>query len=196
MCREIEEQRYGRNKDTAVNFSYIESGEYRRKFDSISDNVKLNRLLYQLAKKMLKHRSGTLYEDMYWIDLDTLEVIAEEVNMTEEESIVYSKATERVIRKHENIMTIHTHPNSFPPSIADLNSNYLNNYVSGVIICHNGTIYQYNANEELDEVYYNLRVARKQAQGYNDIKAQLIELKGFCQRFQVEFQEVTVDEIL
>ena len=80
MCREIEEQRYGRNKDTIVNFSYIESGEYRRKFDSISDNIKLNRLLYQLAKKMLKHRSGTLYEDMYWIDIDTGEIVASEVN--------------------------------------------------------------------------------------------------------------------
>lgn len=81
MNREIEEQRYGRNKNTSVNFSYIESGEYRRKFDAISNNIELNRLLYKLAKKMLKHRSGTLYEDMYWIDLDTLEVIAEETNM-------------------------------------------------------------------------------------------------------------------
>lgn len=46
-----EEQRYGRNKETLVNHSYIESGEYRRKFDNISDNAELNKLLYQLAKK-------------------------------------------------------------------------------------------------------------------------------------------------
>ena len=54
-----EEQRYGRNKETLVNHTYIESGEYRRKFDNISDNAELNKLLYQLAKKMLTHRSGT-----------------------------------------------------------------------------------------------------------------------------------------
>lgn len=55
-----EEQRYGRNKDTAINHAYISSGEYRKKFDQISDNKKLNKLLYQLAKTMLEHRSGTL----------------------------------------------------------------------------------------------------------------------------------------
>ena len=196
MCREIEEQRYGRNKDTAVNFSYIESGEYRRKFDSISDNVKLNRLLYQLAKKMLKHRSGTLYEDMYWIDLDTLEVIAEEVNMTEEESIVYSKATERVIRKHENIMTIHTHPNSFPPSIADLNSNYLNNYVSGVIICHDGTIYQYSSSVKLEELYYDLKVANLKNNGYNEVDIHRTVIGSFNNEVDIQIREVIGNEIL
>ena len=46
-----EEQRYGRNKETVINRSYIESGEYRKKFDRISDNAELNKLLYQLAKK-------------------------------------------------------------------------------------------------------------------------------------------------
>lgn len=196
MCREIEEQRYGRNKYTAVNFSYIESGEYRRKFDSISDNVKLNRLLYQLAKKMLKHRSGTLYEDMYWIDLDTLEVIAEEINMTEEESIVYSKATERVIRKHENIMTIHTHPNSFPPSIADLNSNYLNNYVSGVIICHDGTIYQYSSSVKLEELYYDLKVANLKNNGYNEVDIHRTVIGSFNNEVDIQIREVVGNEIL
>lgn len=41
-----EEQRYGRNKDTQINHRYIESGKYRKKFDKISDNIKLNRKLY------------------------------------------------------------------------------------------------------------------------------------------------------
>ena len=67
-----EEQRYGRNKNTVINHAYINSGEYRKKFDKISDNKKLNKLLYQLAKAMLEHRSGTLYEDMYWVDAETV----------------------------------------------------------------------------------------------------------------------------
>ena len=37
-------------------------------------------MVYQLAKKMLDHRAGTEYEDMYWIDLDTLTIVAEELN--------------------------------------------------------------------------------------------------------------------
>ena len=40
---QIEQQRYGRNKDTIINHTYIESGEYRNKFDGISDDKELNR---------------------------------------------------------------------------------------------------------------------------------------------------------
>ena len=65
LKKELEEQRYGKNKQTAINHKYIESGSYQKKFDFISSNVELNRLLYKLAKRMLKHRSGTMYEDMY-----------------------------------------------------------------------------------------------------------------------------------
>ena len=196
MCREIEEQRYGRNKDTAVNFSYIESGEYRRKFDKIAKEPKLSRLLYQLAKRMLIHRSGTRYEDMYWVDLDTLEVVAEEINMNIEESITYSKKTKNAIRRYRNLMTIHTHPNSYPPSIADMNSSFYNGYVLGLVVCHDGSIYQYCANEKLDKSYHDLRVAKHKANGYNEIEAQRLELEEIRKRFDVKFQEVTVDDVL
>ena len=54
----LEEQRYGRNKDMLVNKSYIESGEYRRKFDKITNNLIVARRLYEVSKKMLVHRSG------------------------------------------------------------------------------------------------------------------------------------------
>lgn len=53
---EIEEQRSGRNKNTTINNTYINSGKYRKKFDSISSDESLNCLLFQLAKKMLKKR--------------------------------------------------------------------------------------------------------------------------------------------
>lgn len=46
-----EKQRYGRMKETSVNRSYIESGDYRRKFDMITESASLNRLIYEMAKK-------------------------------------------------------------------------------------------------------------------------------------------------
>ena len=68
MNTELQEiQRYGRNKTTAINYSYINSGEFRKKFDRISDDKELNRKVYQIAKKILKLRSGTNFEDMYWM---------------------------------------------------------------------------------------------------------------------------------
>ena len=61
---DTEAQRYGMNKETYLNSTYINSGVYKKKFDTISNSKKLSRVLYKIAKKMLVHRSGTKYEDM------------------------------------------------------------------------------------------------------------------------------------
>ena len=126
---EIEYQRAGRNKKTQINNAYINSGEYRKKFDMLSDSKQLNRLVYQLAKKMLEHRAGTDYEDMYWIDIDTLAVVAEEVTSTVSKKIIYSDKTLKVVEEYKRdpqkrLLTLHTHPSSFPPSIPDFNANF------------------------------------------------------------------------
>lgn len=193
--QEIEEQRRGRNKDTTINHNYINSGQYRKKFDCISDNLKLNRLLYSLAKKMLFHRSGTLYEDMYWIDLDTLEIVADETNKDIEEGIIYSAKTQKIIETNKNLLTIHSHPNSFPPSIMDLNCNFYYNYSIGIIICHNGKIYMYNANEKISRNYYDLTVAEYIKQGYNDNEAQVLALLELQEKFDVQIKEVTDNDV-
>lgn len=105
-----EEQRYGRNKNTVVQHTYIESGEYRKKFDLISNTQKLNKLLYYLAKKMLFHRSGTLFEDMYWIDSETLKIVAKETTRNIEREVRYTRKTKKVIKQYSNLITIHSHP--------------------------------------------------------------------------------------
>lgn len=190
---ENEEQRNGRNKDRLINHHYINSGKYKRKFDQISDVPQLSRLLYQIAKKALNHRSGTKYEDMYWIDLDTLDVVAKETDSTLEKSIVYSVSTEQKIKKYDNLLTIHTHPDSFPPSIDDLNSNFLNGYVAGIVLCHNGKVYLYSANEEISKKYYELVVENYIKSGYNEDRAQILALLELQKNFDVDFKEVIVE---
>ena len=193
---EIEYQRIGRNKSTQINNGYINSGAYRKKFDLLSDSKELNRLVYQLAKKMLDHRAGTEYEDMYWIDLDTLTIVAEELNGETAKEIVYSDKTKKIVADYKNnptkrLLTIHTHPSSFPPSIPDFNANFENGYNIGVIICHDGTVFLYSAEEELNENYYNLLVAKKLNQGYNDYEARFITLQEMQENFEIVIKEVT-----
>ena len=137
-----------------IDHTYINSGEYRNKFDKISDNKDLNRLLYYLAKKMLNHRSGTQYEDMYWIDIDTLEIVAAETTQKKEGAIKYSRKTKKVIRERRRLLAIHTHPNSMPPSVADFNSAKAHKYEKGIICCHNGLVYCYQSYGYLSEHFY------------------------------------------
>lgn len=196
---EIEFQRAGRNKQTKINSKYINSGEYRKKFNRLSDSRKLNRLVYKLAKKMLKHRSGTEYEDMYWIDLDTLQVVAQEVNTDTVKSVVYSNRTMEIVQIYKNnrekrLLTLHTHPSSFPPSIPDFNANFQNEYNMGLVICHDGKIFLYAAEEELNEVYYDLLVAKKIKQGYNEFEGRCMVLEEMQDFFKMTFREVTNNE--
>lgn len=188
---ELENQRYGKNKETKINRAYLKSGEYRNKFNQISDNLKLNRLLYKLAKTMLEHRTGTKLEDMYWIDLDHMKVIASETDMQAEKQIIYSETTKGRIKEYKNLLTIHTHPDSFPPSIEDLNSNYDHNYTLGVVVCHDGSLYIYSANERINENYYKLIVEAYLKIGYNEKEAQIKALNELQENFDIRFKEVT-----
>ena len=188
--RELEKQRYGRNKETVINRNYINSGEYRNKFDCISNNEELNRMVYKIAKKMLNHRSGTLYEDMYWIDIDTGEIIASEVNQKIEKGIKYSKATLREIKKHKNILVIHTHPNSMPPSVSDFNSAYKNGYQICLVCCHDGKVFLYRSRTNIFEFFYKGTVAKYKNLGYDEYEAQIMALSEYETQENISFKEV------
>ena len=191
--REKERQRYGRNKSTVINRTYIESGEYRRKFDQITDNPDVNRVLYQKAKEMLYHRSGTEIEDMYWVDGSTGEIIAKWIDEKEPQIIHYSPSVQKKISDKENIITMHTHPDSMPPSDADFNSALRWGYSMGLVICHNGKVYKYKAYEEIQKLLYEIVVAENKKSGYNKEKAQIEALKRFQKLGMIEFIEVEYD---
>lgn len=188
--KELEKQRYGRNKETTINHTYINGGEYRNKFNNISNNDELNRTIYQIAKKMLNHRSGTLLEDMYWIDIDTGEVFASEINQKNPKEIKYSKATLREMKKHENILVLHTHPNSMPPSIRDFNSAYKNGYQICLVCCHDGKVFLYNSETKITEFFYKGTVAKYKKLGYDDYEAQIMALSEYESKENISFKEV------
>lgn len=186
----LENQRYGRNKSTLINNSYIDSGEYRRKFDNLTPNAEVNRVLYSKAKEMLKHRSGTLFEDMYWIDGNTGDIIASALNEQNESEVAYSKAVKKAIRDKDNLIAIHTHPHSMPPSAADFNSCYRNNYRQGVIACHDGKILCYTAEGMIDEELYKSYVAKFARKGFDEYEAQINALKAIKRNAIIDFWEV------
>jgi hypothetical protein len=190
MSEYLEFQRYGRNKSTLVDKNYISGGEYRKKFDKITDNGDLSRLLYAKAKEMLLHRSGTMYEDMYWIDAEKVDVIAREINSFEEEQILYSETIKEAIEGNDNVIAMHTHPCSMPPSIADFNSVEEHNYQLGIVLCHDGKIFCFRSSEKITKIMYELYVADYYKELHDEYMAQLEALKELSETYDIEFWEV------
>ena len=189
----LENQRYGRNKDTLVNKTYISGGEYRRKFDNITDAPEVNKTLYDCAKKALTHRSGTLYEDMYWIDTDTGDVVASETVGNIEQRVKYSASTKKTVASYSSgrLATLHNHPASMPPSAGDFNSCYRNGYKIGVVSCHNGRVFAYTSNQEISESLYDMYIQRAILDGEDEFAAQMKALNIIKENYDIDFWEVS-----
>ncbi|MDE7230973.1 MAG: hypothetical protein K2N56_10885 [Oscillospiraceae bacterium] len=188
----LEYQRYGRNKNTLVNKTYIESGEYKRKFDNATVNPAVNKALYDCAKKALKHRSGTELEDMYWIDGETGSVIYSALDSTEARAVEYTEKIKSILREtgDKKIITLHTHPNSMPPSIEDFNSCFKHGYHSGYVVCHNGKLFRYSANERVSPSLYKLHIQNFLDDGFDEYNSQIKALEKIKLNYAIKFEEV------
>ncbi len=186
----LEYQRYGRNKNTLINSTYINSGEYRNKFDKITDNKKVNRVLYSKAKEVLEHRSGTMLEDMYWVDGDTGNIVLSALDEKTEGMIYYTDSIKKAIKGKDNLITLHSHPNSMPPSIADFNSAYNHKYRLGMVICHNGRVFCYYSNQKIEAKLYDIYVGQFINEGLTEFEAQIKTLKILSTSYDIDFWEV------
>lgn len=186
----LEYQRYGRNKNTKTNKTYIESGEYRRKFDKMSENPRLNQAIYQAAKQALHHRNGTEFEDMYWFDPDSGKILAKETASTTKRTIFYSAKTKATVENHPGLIAMHTHPSSMPPSVSDFNSCFRNRYACGWVVCHNGTIFGYTSHQEIRETLYELYLQKFLLDGKSEYEAQVMALMQLKQNHWIDFWEV------
>lgn len=130
-----------------VDWDYINSQEYKNKFDKLTDNPKTNQSIYEVAKKALKHRDGTTYEDMYLLGLDG-NILSSVTDSSIERGVTYTdefkEALKKSIKDSTPTIAIHNHPEGTPPSADDFRKAYENKYSLGVIAGHNGQIYIYN----------------------------------------------------
>ena len=137
------------DKDTVINKKVIESSDYRKRFNQVSDRTEVNRKAWQLAKEMLNHRSGTRYEDIAFIDYLSGKAKINK-NYNKESTAKPSKSMRKMLQVAElnTIIAIHNHPGSSVPSIPDLRACIQRGYKKGIIVCHNGKIYIYSVNAD------------------------------------------------
>lgn len=167
---QYEVERYGRNKKTSVDRTSLKDGSYSSKFKNITSDPQLNRLIAECAREILAHRSGTEYEDMYWISVSEKRVVCKssdaEKNSDYEDlelrkrKVWYTDNVIRIIDKYKgDLITIHNHPGSLPPSAEDFTCNYIYGYVLGLTIGHNGNDFKYSSDTEISAYRYRVTIA-------------------------------------
>lgn len=167
--------------DTIAKEDLINSSEYRRKFNNVSDQTKINRTAWKLSKEIIKHRSGTKYEDLAFIDSKTCKYTINK-NYNVESQAKMNKPMKKMLNKSakNEIIAIHNHPGSNVPSTADLIVCKNRGYKFGLVVCHNGKIYKYS----VDKDKFNLPI----------VAAALdwMEAKGYTEKVKKNFMDAGV----
>ena len=175
-----------------VNFEYINSQSYKKKFEGITDNSEVNNLLYRKAVDMLEHRHNTPYEDVHLISYEKATVVASntysKTPFTVEHHITIDKEVKR--SKADDLIGLHNHPSNLPPSGGDIAVAFERNYKLGVIVCHNGDIYIYRQRKEINSRIYDLTVEKYLRRGYNTYDAYDEALKEMKERYGVSWTKI------
>lgn len=124
------------------------------------------------------------------VHCSTGEVIASALEEEEPSAVVYTDKIKKKIAGKKNLITMHTHPSSMPPSVADFNSNLEHGYATSLVICHDGTVYGYTSKQKVENGLYILYINRYIKEGYTDKIAQLMALEKLKENYEIDFWEV------
>ena len=176
---------------TSVDLKYINSAEYRNRFNGITGDEELDELLHKKAVDMLTHRNNSDYEDMYWISKTDKVVKMSQTHSKAPRQIDYTEAIARdVAKRGRDYITIHNHPNNAPPSGSDFGSAWNNKYHLGVTVGNNGSIYSYTVGKnEVSVEIINMTIEKYKKREYNAIKAHEIALGQLVKDYGIEWRK-------
>lgn len=179
-------------EETKVDWDYINSEEYKAKFNKATDSAGLDKALYEKSKAILTHRDGTLKEDLYLFN-EHGDVVGRQT-ASKKNGVVEINASIRdaVNNSHENSITaLHNHPEGFLPSGNDYYISQIRKYKQGFIVTHNGRIFYYKHGDiELDPYRWGTIVDGYIKKGYTERKAVEKATKVYANLYHVEWREL------
>lgn len=192
-ANELENQKSTLNTETLIDSKYIHSNEYHEKFNKLTGNEKVDKSIYKCSKKMLKHRSGTLYEDIYFIDKNTGKIIASSTNMNIECAVGYNKKIKKALKNNDmsQVIAIHNHPSGMPPSAGDFNSAFTNGYSKCFTIGHDGSIIEYSKGSRLIDINEYDTLLSIERLDNTEHDAQIKVLNSLKEKYGIDYKEVT-----
>jgi len=144
-----ERERLLRRYHNTVQLQALDAPDFVDKFRGITGIKEVDESIYNSAVEILKHRNGTVHEDLYLINAKTGDLLHSLTTCDLRNEVKHDDKTRAVIKEaHEKkfeIIAIHNHPSGLPPSLDDGVSAFDNGFIKGVAVGHNLEVYTYSA---------------------------------------------------
>lgn len=151
---ENEGERSNGDRSTYLNRELIFSNRYIDALKTLGESRYCCKNILDSSRAMLEHHHGDKYEDLYFIDSVTNQILARTDYRINEQEVLPTAAMKTMARNSPNIISIHNHPANGLPSFEDIKSCYLVGYKYGLVMCHNGDIFQYKTLDDLNRANY------------------------------------------
>ena len=184
-------EKKGNDIDSQVNWELVDSDDYKDKFKGIGKNSDVDNEIYNISKRILKHRDGTKFEDLYIVDLNTGKTITY-ITQDTEMGIRKTDKLERILnRNNKDYVIIHNHPHSGNFSDTDLNTLFNSNSISKIIAAgHDGTLYTINSKKLEINIANELNVyyTKIKKQGYSSLTAEEIAFNMISDKYGLNYE--------
>ncbi len=185
------EEKLGKDTDSNVDWDVVNSKEYDDKFNNIGNSEAVDNSIYRTAMRILNHRNGTKFEDLYILDLSTGKTITYTTQNTEMGIQRTAKLEEILSKKNGDYVIIHNHPHSSTFSVSDLKTLFNSKSVNKMMaIGHDGSVYVINSkNIDIDiENEYNMRYTKLKKYGFSDATAKEKALQSISDLFGLGYE--------
>lgn len=153
-----------------VSKSFYEKEKLQERLSVLGESEMVSKRLNDGIREIIKHREGTLYEDLGFIDsVSGKSRINKKYDyydpVKKVSQCMPNKSMIRMAQKADayTIISFHNHPKNYAPSKQDLNNARDRKYKYGLVLAHNGTIFKYQVDPSF---VYN-----------NDVKIQLEKIE-------------------
>lgn len=165
--REHSNSKYRR--ETYINRNLIFSAEYEKAICGLGESKRCSSQITASARKILEHHHGNDYEDLYFIDSVTGIIKCQDNYNLAPKRVELTPAMLKMLPGNPNIIAMHNHPDSMIPSLSDFYVCRERNYKYGLVICHNGTVYQYKDRQELNALSIETSIAGYMRREYTSL---------------------------
>ena len=107
-------------------------------------------------------------------------------------SVAHTSGIYDAIRDYDDIITIHSHPHSMSPSIEDINANHMYGYRRGIVVCHDGKVFEYSSSDEISTKLYDMYRNRNLRDHMSEYDAQWNALMRLMENYIISVREVIV----